>query len=226
MDETDNIVTEKLKQVDEQLTAAESDRIVKEARYRIAASGNPELIASTVPEPTLEVLRSQQAQLRVDYARLSTKFGEGYPKLAELGSEIAQVDGAIQSELNNLSQRYKNEYLAAANTESMLHASFEKQKQKAFDLNQGAAQYAILKHEVEATQDLYETLQLKLKQAGIVAGLASANIAVVEPGQLPSKPVDPRPSAGSYPGSRSRTWSGSCNGGRTRSPGHHHQNQR
>ncbi len=193
VDETDNIVTEKLKQVDEQLTAAEADRIVKEARFRIAASGNPELIASTVPEPTLEVLRSQQAQLRVDYARLSTKFGEGYPKLAELGNEIAQVNKAIQSELTNLSQRYKNEYLAAANTEAMLRASFEKQKQKTFDLNEGAAQYAILKHEVEATQDLYETLELKLKQAGVVAGLASANIAVVEPGQLPSKPVDPRP---------------------------------
>ncbi len=193
VDETDNIVTDKLKQLDEQLTVAESDRIVKEARYRIAASGNPELIASTVPEPTLEVLRSQQAQLRVDYARLNTKFGEGYPKLAELGNEIAQVDSAIQGELTNLSKRYKNEYLTAANTESMLRASFERQKQKAFDLNQGAAQYSILKHEVEATQDLYETLQLKLKQAGIIAGLASANIAVVEPGQLPSRPVDPRP---------------------------------
>lgn len=193
VDETDNIVTEKLKQVDEQLTVAESDRIVKEARYRIAASGNPELIVSTVPEPTLEVLRSQQAGLRVDYARLSTKFGEGYPKLAELGNEIAQVDSAIQLELKNLSQRYQNEYLAAVNTERMLRANFEKQKQKAFDLNQGAAQYAILKHEVEVTQDLYETLQLKLKQAGIVAGLASANIGVVESGELPSKSVDPRP---------------------------------
>src|ERR1035437_5165818 len=193
VDETDNIVTEKLKQVDEQLTVAESDRIVNEARYRIAASGNPELIASTVPEPTLEVLRSQQARLRVDYARLSTKFGEGYPKLAELGNEIAQVDSAIYSELDNLSQRYKNEYLAAEKTESMLRSNFEQQKQNAFDVNEGAAQYAILKHEVEATQDLYETLRLKLKQAGIVPVLASANIAVVEPGQLPSKPVDPRP---------------------------------
>ena len=56
-DETDNIVTEKLKGIDEQLTSAESDRMVKEARYRIAASGNPELIASMVPEPTLQVLR-------------------------------------------------------------------------------------------------------------------------------------------------------------------------
>ncbi|MGD0929525.1 MAG: polysaccharide biosynthesis tyrosine autokinase [Candidatus Korobacteraceae bacterium] len=193
VDETDNIVTDKLKDLNEQLTAAESDRIVKEARYRIAGSGNPELIASTVPEPTLQVLRSQQAQLRVDYARLSTKFGDGYPKLAELGSQMAQVDSAINSELKNLGQRYKNEYLAAASTEKALQGKFEEQKQKAYDLNQGAAQYAILKHEVETTQDLYQTLQLKLKQAGIVAGLAAANIGVVETGQIPSEPADPRP---------------------------------
>lgn len=193
VDETDNIVTDKLKELDEQLTTAESDRIVKEARYRISSSGNPELIASAVPEPTLQVLRSQQAQLRVDYARLSTKFGEGYPKLAELGNEMAQVDSAINAELKNLAQRYKNEYLAAADSEKMLRAKVEEQKQKAFQLNEGAAQYAILKHEVEATQDLHETLQLKLQQAGIVAGLASANIGIVEPGQIPSEPVDPRP---------------------------------
>jgi polysaccharide biosynthesis transport protein len=193
VDETDNIITDKLKDLNEQLTAAESDRIMKEARYRIAGSGNPELIASTVPEPTLQILRSQQAQLRVQYAQLSTKFGEGYPKLAELGSQMAQVDTAINAELKNLGERYKNEYLAAANTEKMLQAKFEEQKQKAYDLNQGAAQYAILKHEVETTQDLYQTLQLKLKQAGIVAGLASANIGVVESGQVPSEPVDPRP---------------------------------
>jgi len=193
VDETDNIVTDKLRDLNEQLTAAEADRIVKEARYRIAGSGNPELIASTVPEPTLQVLRAQQAQLRVEYARLSTKFGEGYPKLAELGNQMAQVDGAINAELKNLAERYRNEYLAAANAEKMLQGRFEEQKQKAYDLNEGAAQYAILKHEVETTQALYQTLQLKLKQAGIVAGLASANIGVVEPGQVPSEPVDPRP---------------------------------
>lgn len=193
VDETDNIVTDKLKDLNEQLTAAESDRIVKEARYRIAAAGNPELIASTAPNATLQVLRSQQAQLRMDYARLSTKFGEGYPKLAELNNQVAQVDGAINAELKNLSARYNNEYLAASNAEKMLRARFGDQEQKAYQLNQGAAQYAILKHEVETTQDLYQTLQLKLKQAGIMAGLASANIGVVEAAEIPSQPVDPRP---------------------------------
>ncbi len=193
VDETDNIITDKLKDLNEQLTAAESDRITKEARYRIAGSGDPELIASTVPDATLQVLRSQQAQLRVQYAEMSTKFGNGYPKLAELGSEIAQVDSAIKAELKNLGERYKNEYDAAANSEKMLQAKFDEQKQKAYDLNDGAAQYAILKHDVEATQDLYQTLELKLKQAVIAAGLASANIGVVESGRAPYEPVDPRP---------------------------------
>ena len=192
VDEADNIVIDKLKDLNEQLTAAESDRIVKEARYRIAGSGNPELIASTIPNPRCRCCASNRRS-SVDYAKLSTKFGNGYPKLAELGNEMAQVDSAISTELKNLAERYKNEYLAAASAEKMLHSKFEEQKQKAYDLNEGAAQYAILKHEVETSQDLYQTLQLKLRQAGIVAGLASANIGVVESGQIPSEPVDPNP---------------------------------
>src|ERR1035438_2345605 len=43
-DESDNIVTDRLKQLNEQLTQVEADRIVKEGRYRLARSGDPELI--------------------------------------------------------------------------------------------------------------------------------------------------------------------------------------
>jgi len=191
-DETSNIVTDKLKQLDEQLTAAQSDRVVKEARYRIATSGNPELLASAAPDPTLQLLRTQEAELRLQYTQLSTKFGNGYPKLAEVTAQIAKVDQAIDVELNKLSERYKNDYLAAADAEKTLRAAFEEQKQKAFDLNHGAAQYAMLKHEVDTTRDLYETLQRKLKEAGISAGLASANIGLVDAAQVPSAPIEPR----------------------------------
>ncbi len=192
VDETSNIVTDKLKQLDEQLTAAQADRVVKEARYRIATSGNPELLVSASPDPTLQLLRTQEAELRLQYAQLNTKFGSGYPKVAELTAQVAKVDQAIDVELNKLSERYKNDYVASANAETALRAAFEEQKLKAFDLNNGAAQYAILKHEVESTRDLYETLQRKLKEAGISAGLASANIGLVDAAQVPSEPVEPR----------------------------------
>jgi len=191
-DETSNIVTDKLKQLDEQLTAAQSDRMVKEARYRVATSGNPELLVSAAPDPTLQLLRTQEAELRLQFAQLSTKFGNGYPKLAELTAQVSKVDQAIDVELNKLSERYKNDYVAAANAEKSLHAAFEEQKQKAYELNYGAAQYAILKHEVESSRSLYETLQRKLKEAGISAGLASANIGLVDAAQVPSEPVEPK----------------------------------
>ncbi len=191
-DETSNIVTDKLKQLDEQLTAAQADRVVKEARYRIATSGDPELLATSAPDPTLQLLRNQEAELRLQYTQLSAKYGAGYPKLGEVTAQVNRLDQAIDVQLNKLSERYKNDYLAAANTEKMLRAAFEEQKQKAYELNHGAAQYAMLKHEVETTRDLYETLQRKLKEAGISAGLASANIGLVDAAQVPSEPVEPR----------------------------------
>ncbi len=192
-DETDNIVFGKLKQLDEQLTDQESDRIVKEARYRIAASGDPGLLASTVPDITLQALRTQQVGLRAQYAQLSSKYGSGYPKIIELADQMAAADAAVDRELTELRQRYRNDYEAALRSERMLRASFEEQKQKAYRLNEDAAQHAIMKRDVESTQQLYETLQIKLKQAGIAAGLASANIEVIDPAQIPSEPSEPRP---------------------------------
>ncbi len=192
-DDTDNIVFAKLKQLDEQLTDLESERIVKEARYRIAASGDPELLATSVPDSTLQVLRTQQVSLRAQYAQLSSKFGAGYPKLAELAEQMSSADIAVDHELKQLKLRYRNDYEASLHSEQMLRASFDAQKQKAYRLNEDAAQRAILKREVESTQQLYETLQTKLKQAGIAAGLSSANIEVIDPAQAPSAPSEPRP---------------------------------
>ncbi len=101
-DDTDNIVFGKLKHLDEQLTDQEAERIVKEARYRIAASGDPELLATSVPDSTLQVLRTQQASLRAQYAQLSSKFGIGYPKLAEIADQMTSADAAVDHELKQL----------------------------------------------------------------------------------------------------------------------------
>ena len=191
-DDTDNIVFAKLKQLDEQLTDLESERIVKEARFRIAASGDPEC-RNLRPRYHPASLTHPAGNAAPQYAQLSSKFGTGYPKLAELADQMTSADAAVDHELKQLKQRYRNDYEAALHSEQMLQTSFEAQKQKAYRLNEDAAQRAILKREVESTQQLYETLQLKLKQAGIAAGLSSANIEVIDPAQTPSEPSEPKP---------------------------------
>ena len=191
-DESDNIVTDRLKQLNEELTQAEGDRILKEGRYRLARSGNPELIASAVPNVTLQALRAQEVELQAQYAQLNAKFGNGYPKLREMQSQLMRLNSAIAAEGANVQTRMANDYVGAAKAESMIRSEFEKQKEEAYRLNANAAQYQSLKHEVEAGQHLYDTLQLKLKEAGITSGLMSAYVSVVDRAQMPDKPVEPR----------------------------------
>ena len=191
-DESDNIVTDRLKQLNDELTQAEADRIVKEGRFRLASPGNAELVGSLAPSTTLQVLRTQEADLRAQYAQLSAKFADGYPKLRELQEEIAQVEAAIALEGQNISTRLGNEFAAAKKSESMIRSEFDRQKKEAYKLNEHVAQYAILKHEVEAGQRLYDTLQLNVKAAGITSGLAASFVDVVDRAQVPDKPVEPR----------------------------------
>src|SRR5580704_5246732 len=121
-DESNNIVTDRLKQLNEELTQAEADRIIKEGRFRLANSGNAELIGSLAPSTTLQVLRTQEADLRAQFAQLSAKFGNGYPKLRELQEEITHVEASIASEGDNIKTRLSNEYDAASKSEAMIRS--------------------------------------------------------------------------------------------------------
>ena len=191
-DERDNIVTNRLKQLNEELTQAEADRIIKEGRYRLAESGNPELIDSTLSNTPLQALQTQRADLQARYSQLSAKFGGGYPKLRELQQQLTQLSAEIAVEGTNVKTRLANEFRAAAETEQMIRKDFAKQKEQAHKLNQHVTQYAILKHEVEAGRQLYDTLESKLKTAGITSGLGSSFIDVIDRAQVPDQPVEPR----------------------------------
>jgi capsular exopolysaccharide synthesis family protein len=191
-DENDNIVTDRLKLLNQQVTEAEADRIVKEARHRLAETGNPDLIASSVPTPTLQVLRGQEAELKSQIAQLNSKFGSGYPKLHELQAQESRLDAAIATEITNVGKRLDQDYLTAAKTESLLRNQFDEQKNAAYQLNEHAVQYSVLKHEVETSRELYDTLQVKLKVAGVTAGLNSSYISVVDPAEVPATPIEPK----------------------------------
>ena len=114
--------------MNDQLTNAEADRIVKEARFRMLSTQAPDLIQVASIDPTLQLLRTQQVQLRVEYAGLSAKFGEGYPRVAELQHQMSDIDNSIRQELVNLGQRVQNEYETATKTEQLLRKSMSSRK--------------------------------------------------------------------------------------------------
>jgi exopolysaccharide transport family protein len=201
-DEKTNIITEKLDELNKEMTAAESDRMEKEAVYRQTQSNDPDAIAAAIIADSsgnasaatsglLDKLREQQANLRIQVADLSTQFGPQYPKVAQLNSQLKEIDHQLQSETNKAVDHLKGQYLAALQRENMLRASFEKQKQEANKLNESAIEYSILKRDLDSNRTLYEGLLEKLKEAGVTAGLRSNNFRIIDAARVPTSPSEP-----------------------------------
>lgn len=203
IDEKQNITTEKLDELNKELTAAESDRMEKESLYRLAESGDAESAASVAgaaaasgktsvtTSALLDKLQGQKADLRIQAAQLGTQFGPAYPKIAQINNQITEIDSEIQSEMKKVTARLKGDYLAALQRENMLSAALDEQKQQDNKLNESAIEYSLLKRDFETNRTLYEGLLQKLKEAGVTAGLRSNNIREVDIARTPASPAEP-----------------------------------
>jgi succinoglycan biosynthesis transport protein ExoP len=201
-DEKQNIITEKLAELNREMTMAESDRMQKEAVYRQTQSNDPDAIAAAIVSETggggngatsglLDKLREQQAGLRIQIADLSTQLGPSYPKVAQLNNQLKEIDHQLQSETNKAVDHLKGQYLGALQRENMLRDAFDKQKQEANKLNESAIEYSILKRDLDSNRTLYEGLLEKLKEAGVTAGLRSNNFRIIDAARVPTAPSEP-----------------------------------
>jgi len=203
IDEKQNIITEKLDELNKALTTAESERMDKEAFYRMVQSGDSDAIASagvsagdsggsgTSGSGLLDNLRQRQADLKIQVADLNTQFGPSYPKLAQLNNQLKEIDSQIQSELKKIVAKVRGQYLTALQRENMLRDALEKQKQEANKLNESAIEYNLLKRDSDTYRQLYEGLLQKLKEAGVSAGLKSNNFRIVDAARAPGGPIEP-----------------------------------
>jgi len=194
-DEKTNIITEKLGELNKEMTTAESDRMQKEAVFRQTQSNDPVAIAAAiVSDPAamlLEKLRDQEATIRVQIADLSIQFGPSYPKIAQLNNQLKEIDHQFQTETEKAVDHLKGQYLAALQREEMLRGAFDKQKQEANKLNESAIEYSILKRDLDSNRTLYEGLLEKLKEASVTAGLKSNNFRIIDAARVPTYPSEP-----------------------------------
>ena len=195
IDEKQNIITAKLNDLNKAYTDATNDRIHKQATYRLTLNSSPELLSQADPNTLIEQLRTREADLKTQYAQVSTQFGPAYPKVVEVGNQLKQVQETIQGETRRIGGRLQSEYQAATQREALLQEALNQQKREANRLNERAIQYTLLKRDLDTNQQLYDGLLQRLKEAGISAALKSSNIRIVDsarPPVLPSQPDVPR----------------------------------
>jgi succinoglycan biosynthesis transport protein ExoP len=189
--QTDSLELDRLRINNEQVASAQADRIVREAKLRLAESNDPDLVASVAPSSTLMTLRAELLSLTAQYSQLTTRYGANFPRVRELRNQIASVQNQIDIEMRNVQQRIREEYNNSTHTLNLMQTQVDKQREAAYKLNESAAQYARLRQDAESSRELYDQLQLKLKESNLAAGLNTASVTVIDEALLPLGPVSP-----------------------------------
>ena len=191
VDEKTNITTAKLDELNHDLTAAEAERIEKQAIYEQAKANDPQTLANVAPNGLIDKLRGQEADIQSQLAQLTTQFGPSYPKVAELNAQLKQVQEAITRETGRIQNKLQQDYLGALARERMLRAQFDQQKQESNVLNEKSIEYLQLKRDADSTHKIYDDMVAKQKEALVTAGLRSNTIRIVDPARAPVFPSQP-----------------------------------
>ncbi|MBI2955980.1 MAG: hypothetical protein HYY26_01575, partial [Acidobacteria bacterium] len=188
IDERQNVLTQRLSDLNHELALAEATRVEKESLYRQAQAGqDPRVLA----DPIVERLQVSLGELRRQHAETRTQFGPQHPRMRRLEEQIAEVEAQLAAQRETILAKRKDDYESALKREALLRQLVNQQKESVNELNERLIEYNILKREVTANKQLYDGLLQQLNEAGISAGLRSSNIRVVDPARIPLGPYSP-----------------------------------
>jgi capsular exopolysaccharide synthesis family protein len=191
LDDKQSITTQRLSDLNKELTDAQTDRMKKEALYDFARSGNMDGVPQMHDDVVLQDLLRKRAEIQTQYTDALNQYGPNFPKVQRLQAQVNEVDKLIDGEKKNVIDQLGNDYKAASQRESLLMRALDEQKGEANQMSERLVKYNILKREAEANKTLYDGLLTKLKEADISVGLKASNIRVVDPAMIPSTPARP-----------------------------------
>jgi capsular exopolysaccharide synthesis family protein len=189
---SENIVVQRLRELQQELTKAQADRYAKESLYKLLEERNYADLPGVFDNKLIQELTARLADLQREQSRLSANFNPNYPRVKELQSQIDESKAMLEAERARAAGGIANDYKAAVSHEEMLQKAFTEQERQANDIAGKSVQYNILKREADTNKQLYVGLLEKLKETGVSSSLKATNIRVVDPAYPPKKFARPR----------------------------------
>jgi succinoglycan biosynthesis transport protein ExoP len=191
LDDKENVTMQRLTDLNDALTKAESERMAKEALYTQTKDRHSDSLPSILENKLIMDLKQAYIQLEAQYMKLSETYKPEYPEMVRLKNQMHSIQKRIDGELTKIITAIKNDYESSLRREALLRQAFEQQKARVIEMKDNSIQYNILKREADTNKELYRGLLQRMKEAGVSAGIMASNIQVVDQAELPTQPYRP-----------------------------------
>ncbi|MBI4526971.1 MAG: polysaccharide biosynthesis tyrosine autokinase [Deltaproteobacteria bacterium] len=191
LDDKENIILDRLVDLNKRLTAAEADRIGLEAQVRIIRRGNYDALPVVANNSIIQGLRNEIGRLENERIHLSKEFKPGYPPLDKINAQLENSRRRMLAEIQSEIKTIESAYQAAVTREQELRARMQEQKKATLNLKDSAVQYAILAREVDTNRQLYDSVLQRMKEMGVAAEVRTSNVYLMDKAEPPAAPSYP-----------------------------------
>jgi succinoglycan biosynthesis transport protein ExoP len=194
----DSTVVQKLSDLNGAYTAAQIERVNREATYRELKGKAYDNYSEVRASNLITSLKQEYSTKESEYKRKSQIFQDSYPEMQRLKSQLEGLQKRINEETADIARKVLNQveadYQAALKKENYLMEMLNQQKGTVVSSNSNAIYYNSLKIEVENMRSLLDFLTRKQKESMLTSrleGLNTSNIKIVDPAEIPARPFSP-----------------------------------
>jgi succinoglycan biosynthesis transport protein ExoP len=198
LDERENIVTSKLKDLSTRVTQLKADRLRLQADVDQIEkfSTNPDrlmTIPSIANHPTVVEIRNQITNVNAGIANLAQRYKDKHPKMIQARSQLEEIRKNLREAVLRLPPLLKSEYENSIATEKNLQNALAEQETAALDLNKQTIPYNELQRRVDADKALYESVLKRANETDLTKGIQADPVQIVEAATFSPLPVSPLP---------------------------------
>ena len=193
LDDKQNIIVERLKDLNMRAAQAQNDTAALESDLaQLEKTGHvpDKLLAIGSIANAMSVLDAQRTYTQKEgaFAVLRQRYGSENSAYAQAERELHQVRAALDAAVLNAADSLRAKYEAAKFTQQSSEKRLAEQEQLALDLNRKATHYGALSREVDADRALFESVMKRLKEMSVIQNINQVHLRVVDPPMLPDAP--------------------------------------
>ncbi len=203
LDPDHSLMVQEFGDLQKNVADASQQRLLAEARYRILRSLPPDQIQDSATaigssgglgtQSMLATLRAQRASDEADLARLQPVYGPNYPQVKQLRAQEESLDKSISAEEQRVIAEANNAFELAQTAQNKAQAMLDAKTHELYGQRDDLVQYMLLSQEYDSNRHMYENIVSSLREAAVDAGLAAADINIVDLASVPLGPSSMSP---------------------------------
>jgi capsular exopolysaccharide synthesis family protein len=195
LDDKQNIVTQRLSQLNDALIHARMAKAQKEALYSqvrsMSGTTTPDAIPTLAMNPQIQGLKSKIADLAQQRAQLADKYGDKWPALLTVNANLQEAKNQLDLETARALQSIRNDFETAVLEERTLSKNLDAAKADAQDLSRKSVGYNVMEREARSNRQVYESLLARQKELSVASNSRANNVRIIDRAEVPRSPLAP-----------------------------------